>query len=48
MLNDQIEVGTYKVWYAKLRAERGAVEKQIVDLKKISTCLIASKNRYPW
>jgi site-specific DNA recombinase len=34
MIKDEIEVGTYKVWYAKLNSQKGALETEIVSLKK--------------
>ncbi len=34
MINDQIEASTYKVWFAKLNSQKGALEREIMDLKK--------------
>jgi hypothetical protein len=34
MINDEIEAKTYKVWYAKLNAQKGVLENEIVALKK--------------
>jgi site-specific DNA recombinase len=34
MVNDEIEASTYKVWFARLNAEQGALENDIIRLKK--------------
>ncbi len=34
MINDQIDASTYKVWFSKLSAQRGALENEIIGLKK--------------
>jgi len=34
MVNDQIEASTYKTWFARLNAERDALENDIIRLKK--------------
>ncbi len=34
MIKDEIEVGTYKVWFAKLNSQKGALETEIMHLKK--------------
>jgi site-specific DNA recombinase len=34
MINDQIEASTYKTWFERLNAERGALENDIIRLKK--------------
>jgi site-specific DNA recombinase len=34
MIKDQIEASTYKVWFAKLSRQRGALETEIMNLKK--------------
>ena len=34
MINDKIEASTYKTWFSRLNAERGALENEIIRLKK--------------
>jgi site-specific DNA recombinase len=34
MISDQIDASTYKVWFSKLSAQRGALENEIIGLKK--------------
>jgi hypothetical protein len=34
IINDEIEAKTYKAWYAKLSAQKGALENEIVELRK--------------
>ncbi|HET6253002.1 MAG TPA: recombinase family protein [Puia sp.] len=34
MINDEIEASTYKVWFSRLNAEKGAIENEIMRVKK--------------